>query len=68
LVPKPAGKLLRKPDDASLTPIQQARIRAEAERALAKADAFGRFPTPVSDIMAAAEVCEVAEDVLSQAS
>jgi len=57
---------LRKPDDCTLTPQQYAKVRAEAERVLRKADALGRFPTPVDDIMAAADVEEVREDVLNE--
>lgn len=57
---------MRKPDDSSLTPAQYAKVRAEAQRALGKAGAIGRFPTPVADIMAAAEVEEISDDVLSE--
>jgi hypothetical protein len=57
---------LRKPDDSTLTPEQHAKVRAEAERALRNADALGRFPTPVADIMSAAGVTEVPEDVLNE--
>ena len=56
---------MRKPDDSHLTPQEYARVRAEAKRVLEVADAFGRFPTPVADIMAAAEVSEIDEDVLN---
>lgn len=54
-----------KPDDCTLTAQQYRRIRAQAELALKKSDALGCFPTPVSEIMKAAEVEEVHEDVLS---
>lgn len=57
---------MRKPDDSTLTPGQYARVRAEAERVLQKADALGRFPTPVTDIMSVADVTEVPEDVLNE--
>lgn len=53
-------------DDSSLTPQQYAKVRKEADRLLNKAEAFGRFPTPISEIMNAAEVEEVPEDVLSE--
>ena len=56
---------MSKSDDSGLTPPQYARVRAEAERALRRADALNRFPTPVSEIMAAAKVEEVYEDVLN---
>lgn len=55
-----------KADDCSLTPQQYAKVRAEAERALQEAGALGRFPTPVSDVMAAAQLEEVEEDVLNE--
>lgn len=54
-----------RPDDASLTPGQWARVRKEAERALREAGALGVFPTPVAQIMAAAKVTVVEEDVLN---
>ncbi|RJG55383.1 ImmA/IrrE family metallo-endopeptidase [Sphingobium terrigena] len=55
-----------KPDDSRLTPAQYAKVRSEAERALSLAGALGRFPTPIDDIMAAANVREVKEDVLNE--
>jgi len=57
---------LSKPDDSNLTPQQYAKVRAEARRALEAADAIGRFPTPVADIMEAAQVTEVVDDVLNE--
>lgn len=57
---------MRKPDDCSLTPQQYAKVRAEAERALNESGALGRFPTPVADVMAAADLHEVQEDVLNE--
>jgi hypothetical protein len=54
-----------RPDDASLTPGQWARVRKEAERALREAGALGVFPTPIPQIMTVAKVQEVREDVLS---
>lgn len=61
-----AEKIVRRPDDSSLTPGQYAKVRSEAKRALREAGAFGRFPTPVGDIMAAARLEEVEEDVLNE--
>lgn len=55
-----------KRDDSSLTPQQFAKVRAEARRALRESGAFGRFPTPVHDIMQAAKLEEVQEDVLNE--
>lgn len=57
---------MRKPDDSSLTPSQYALVRSEAERALREAGALGRFPTAIDDVMAAAKVEEVKEDVLNE--
>jgi hypothetical protein len=54
-----------RPDDASLTPGQWAKVRKEAERALREAGALGVFPTPVDQIMSAARVTLVQEDVLN---
>lgn len=56
---------MRKPDDSSLSPSENARIRQEAKRMLEQSDALGRFPTPVSDIMEVAKITLVPEDVLS---
>lgn len=55
---------MKKPDDSTLSPQQYARVRQEAERILAKSNALGRFPTPVTDIMATAELIVVPENVL----
>jgi len=57
---------VRKPDDSSLTLDQYAKVRSQAERALSEAGALGRFPTAIDDIMAAAQVEEVKEDVLNE--
>lgn len=56
---------MSRPDDSSLTPIQLARVRKEAERALREADAFGVFPTPVERIMSIAKVKEIPDEILS---
>jgi hypothetical protein len=45
-----------RPDDCSLKVNEYEKVKKEAERMLAEADAFGRFPTPVSDILCAAKV------------
>ena len=52
------------PIDYLLSAQQMRRIRAEAERALKKADAIGCFPTPVKAIMEAADVEEVEDQIL----
>lgn len=56
---------MRRADDSSLTQHQLLRVRKEAERALREAGALGVLPTPVDQIMAAAQVVEVKDDVLS---
>lgn len=53
-----------RPDDSSLTAEQYMNVRKEAERRLRDADAFGRFPTPVDDVMAAAQVLLAPHDIL----
>jgi len=45
-----------KGDDSSLTPQQFATVEASARRLLDRADAWDTFPTPVSDLMAAAQL------------
>lgn len=57
---------MRKPDDATLSAGQRAKVRAEAERALREAGAFGIFPTPVDRIMSVAKVEEVQDHVLDE--
>lgn len=56
---------MSKPDDCSLTPNQLAKVRAQAKRILQEADAFGVFPTPVADIMAAAKIEESKDEVFT---
>jgi hypothetical protein len=55
---------MRRKDDSTLTSAQHARIRKEAERALREADSLGVLPTPMDQIMAAARIKEVKEEVL----
>jgi hypothetical protein len=59
---------MQRPDDATLTAGQLARVRREAERALREADALGVLPTPIDRIMSVAQVQEVKEDVLNPGS
>lgn len=56
---------MRRPDDCSLTQSELLRVRREAQRALDVAGASGRFPTPVEEIMSAAEVKESDSEVLT---
>lgn len=55
-----------KRDDSSLTNPQYARVRKEARRLLSEAGALGCFPTPVEEIMAAAQIEEIPDPVLSK--
>lgn len=57
---------MTKSDDSTLTSAQHARIRLEAARALRESGALGRFPTDVPQIMRAAQVTEVPDDVLRE--
>lgn len=57
---------MKKRDDSTLTSAQYANIKKEAERALKESGALGQFPTPIEDVMAAAGVEEVKEDVLNE--
>jgi len=52
-------------DDSSLTASQLTRIQREAQRALLEAAVLGVLPTPVEQVMSAARVREVEEDVLN---
>lgn len=52
-----------KADDSSLDEARRARVRKEALEALVKADALGRFPTPVDDVLAVARLEVVEEDL-----
>lgn len=47
---------MTKPDDYSLPPTSILEIKKEADLLLKKAGAYGRFPTPVSDLIAAANL------------
>ncbi len=55
---------MKRPDDYSLPDTQRRLIRSHAERSLIAAGAFGRFPTPVADVIEAAKVIVAEEDVL----
>jgi hypothetical protein len=47
---------MKKADDFNLNDLRRDRVRREAHRLLSKADAFGRFPTPVQDVLAVARL------------
>lgn len=53
------------PDDSSLPFDSYRRVRKEAENFLQRADAFGRFPTPVGDLLEAGQIT-VGEDELTE--
>lgn len=57
---------MRKADDSTLTADQYRKVRKEAEKLLAKADAFGRLPTPVSDLLVAANLVVAPEHALDE--
>lgn len=47
---------MKKPDDSSLDLADLSKVEAQARQSLDKAAAWGRFPTPVDDILAAAKL------------
>lgn len=55
-----------KNDDATLDPASQGQIRKYADLLLRKADAYGRFPTPVEDLIAAAQLEVARENALDK--
>jgi Zn-dependent peptidase ImmA (M78 family) len=55
-----------KSDDATLEPASQKQIRKYADLLLREADAYGRFPTPVEDLIAAAELEIARENALDK--
>ncbi len=59
---------MRLPDDSSLEPVQLATVRLHAERLLDAAGARGRFPTPIDDLVAAANLKILGSEVLSPAN
>jgi len=55
---------LSKSDDSSLSDEQLAIVKRHANCLLRDASSFGRFPTPVSDLMAAAKLTVVEDEIL----
>jgi len=55
---------MNRSDDSVLEPHQLANVQAHAERLLKEASAHGRFPTPVEDLIAAAKLTVVEDEVL----
>lgn len=56
--------MVKKTDDYSLDDDQHRLIRLHAKRALENADALGRFPTPITDVLTAAKVIVAEEPAL----
>lgn len=57
---------MTRPDDSILDHHQLVTVQLHADRLLRKASALGRFPTPVNDLMAAAELTVVNDEVLNE--
>lgn len=57
---------MSRPDDSFLNPEQLANVRRHADQLLRDAAAFGRYPTPIDDIMAAAKLTVVDDEVLNE--
>jgi hypothetical protein len=55
-----------KKDDCTLSPDVYKKVRREAKRILNEANAIGRFPTPVADIMDVAKVEVVDDNILDE--
>lgn len=57
---------MTRPDDSLLDPDQLANVQRHADRLLREASAIGRFPTPIDDLMAAAKLTVVDDEVLDE--
>jgi Zn-dependent peptidase ImmA (M78 family) len=57
---------MTRPDDSLLDKNQLANVLRHADRLLREASAIGRFPTPIDDLMAAAKLTVVDDDVLNE--
>jgi len=55
-----------RPDDSILDPHQLLTVQRHADRLLRNASAFGRFPTPINDLMAAAKLTVVDDEALNE--
>ena len=56
---------MTRPDDSLLTASQLANVRLHADKLLRESSALGRFPTPVDDLMEAAKLTIVDDEVLN---
>lgn len=57
---------MSRPDDSLLNPQQLAVVQRYAQRLLHEASALGRFPTPIDDLVAAAKLTIVDDEVLTE--
>lgn len=57
---------MNRPDDSILEPDQLANVQRYADRLLRDASAHGRFPTPVDDLMSAAKLIVVEDELLNE--
>lgn len=57
---------MSRPDDSFLTPEQLATVQRHADRLLREASALRRFPTPINDLLAAAKVTVVDDEILNE--
>lgn len=57
---------MTRPDDSLLDSHQLENVRRHADRLLREASAMGRFPTPIDDLMAAAKLTVVDDEVLNE--
>lgn len=56
-----------RPDDSSLSTAQLRRVQRHAQEALQRASALGRFPTPIDEILQAASIGVVADNLFDHA-
>lgn len=57
---------MNRPDDSLLDPRQLAVVQNHAQRLLREASAIGRFPTPIDDLVDAAKLTVIDDEVLSE--
>lgn len=57
---------MTRPDDSFMEQHQLENVRRHADKLLREASAIGRFPTPISDLMAAAKLTVVDDEVLNE--
>lgn len=57
---------MSRPDDSFLSPEQLANVQRHVDRFLRDGSAYGRFPTPVADLMKAAKLTVVDDEILNE--